>query len=119
MNPAGVATVVVSVLVTVEEIVDVDVVVTVTVLVELEVTDSVMVKVSVSCGKVVVERSVVVVETVEVDAAGVTVFDGVVVVTLRAYHGIVMTADLVLTGAVDFGPCWVTQVTYDLVVNCA
>jgi hypothetical protein len=119
MNPAVVATVVTSVFVTVDKTADNKVSVTVAALVVVEVTDSVVVKVSVSCGNVLVDSRVVVEETVVVDLAGVMVFDGVVVVILKAYHGIVMTAELVFTCEVDLRPCLVIQVTYDFVVTCA
>lgn len=88
-------------------------------LVSVEVIVEVVLKVSVETGSVVVELIVTVVETVEVLGAGVTVVDGVEVVVLKAYQGIVKTLDVVFTGEVDLGPCFVRQVTNDLVLTCA
>jgi hypothetical protein len=79
----------------------------------------VVVIVSVSTGSVVVVLDVTVVETMIVEVAGVVVRDGVDVVTFKAYQGMVRTLDAVFTDAEDLLPCFVMQVTNDLVLTCA
>lgn len=76
-KPAEAAIVVVSVDVTETETVDVEIEVVVAVSTSVDVTLSVDVTVSVSTGRVIVDSMVVVEKTISVDAAGVTVVDGV------------------------------------------
>lgn len=104
-NPSGPAIVVVLVVVIVVEVSLVTKVVIASPLVRIVVVArEVAVAVSVMIGRVVVVVEMTVVVEVVVETAGVIIVDGVDVVILRAYHGIVRPLEVVLTGEVDLGP---------------